>query len=146
MASKQVGKVMVRLVIPAGKASPSPPVGPALGAKGVKSMDFCKEFNAKTEHIEPGLPIPTKIHIAPDRSFTFAAKTPPVSYFLKKTAGIEKGSGKPGGAPIATVSVKHVYEIAKIKHIDSAHTNTSLESVVRGIIATAKTLGIKVVL
>ncbi len=81
-------------------------------------MDFCKEFNARTAHIEPGVPTPTLITIQPDRTFTFITKTPPVSYFLKKTAGIEKGSGTPGQAIIGTISLKHVYEIAKIKATD----------------------------
>ncbi|KAG5723590.1 hypothetical protein E4T56_gene18143 [Termitomyces sp. T112] len=109
---------VVRLLIPAGKAAPTPPVGPALGARGVKSMDFCKEFNAKTAHIEQGVPTPTLITVQPDRTFTFITKTPPAAYFLKKAAGIEKGTGKPGHVSNGTVSLKHVYEIAKIKSTD----------------------------
>lgn len=135
-----------RLLIPAGKASPQPPVGPALGAKGVKSIDFCKEFNARTAHIEPGLAIPTKIDIYPDRSFTFITKTPTTAHFIKKAAGIEKGSGKPGHSWVGTISVKHVYEIAKIKQADESMRDIPLESISRTIVATAKTLGIKVVL
>ncbi|GLB33622.1 putative ribosomal protein L11/L12 [Lyophyllum shimeji] len=106
-ASKAKAQV-VRLLIPAGKAAPTPPVGPALGARGVKSMDFCKEFNAKTAHLEQGVPTPTLITVQPDRSFTFITKTPPASYFLKKAAGIEKGTGKPGHEITGTISLKHV--------------------------------------
>ncbi|KAI0290192.1 ribosomal protein L11, N-terminal domain-containing protein [Multifurca ochricompacta] len=91
----------VRLLIAAGKAAPTPPVGPALGARGVRSMDFCKEFNARTAHISPGVPIPTMINIQPDRSFTFVTKTP-------TGAGIEKGTGRPGHETVGTVSLKHV--------------------------------------
>lgn len=109
-------------------------------------MDFCKEFNARTAHIEPGLAIPTKIIVAPDRSFTFTTKSPSTTYFLKKAAGIEKGTGKPGQETNGTISVKHIYEIAKIKHEDVKGMNMSLESMARCIVATAKTLGLKVVL
>ncbi|KAJ6629170.1 mitochondrial 54S ribosomal protein YmL19 [Mycena sp. CBHHK59/15] len=136
---------MVRLLIPAGKAAPTPPVGPALGARGVKSMDFCKEFNAKTAHLEPGVPIPTVIMVQPDRSFTFVTKTPTASYLLKRTAGIEKGTGKPGHEITATISLKHVYEIAKIKATDEHMTHLPLESVARMIVGSARTLGIQVV-
>lgn len=138
--------IMVKLLVPAGKASPSPPVGPALGAKGVKSMDFCKEFNARTAHIEPGLAIPTRIQILPDKSFTFVTKTPLTAYFLKKAAGIDKGSGKMGHGFIGTISVKHVYEIAKIKQSDPHMSSMSLEDISRAILGTASTLGVKVVL
>ena len=134
-----------RLLVPAGKAAPTPPVGPALGAKGVKSMDFCKEFNAKTAHIEPGLPVPTLITINPDRTFTFITKTPPTAHFLKKAAGIEKGTGKPGHSVAGTISVKHVYEIAKIKQTDEHMRHLPLESIARTIVGTSKTLGIEVV-
>jgi len=136
---------MVRLLVPAGKAAPTPPVGPALGAKGLKSMDFCKEFNARTAHIEPGLPIPTLIAISPDRTFTFATKTPPTAHFLKKAAGIEKGTGKPGHSVAGTISLKHVYEIAKIKQTDEHMRHLPLESIARTIVGTAKTLSIEVV-
>jgi len=109
-------------------------------------MDFCKEFNARTAHIEPGLAIPTQIQISPDKSFTFITKTPPTAYFIKKAAGIEKGSGKKGHGTIGTISVKHVYEIAKIKHTDLHMSNMSLEDICRAIVGTAETLGVKVVL
>ncbi|KDN43760.1 putative MRPL19-mitochondrial ribosomal protein, large subunit [Tilletiaria anomala UBC 951] len=106
---------LVKLLVPAGKASAQPPVGPALGAKGVKAMDFAKEFNARTGHFEPGIPIPTIVTIAPDRTFTFSTKTPPTSLLLKRAAGITTGSGKAGHELRGTISLKHIYEIAKIK-------------------------------
>ena len=134
-----------RLLIAAGKAAPTPPVGPALGARGVRSMDFCKEFNARTAHISPGVPIPTVINIHPDRSFTFVTKTPTVSYFLKKAAGIEKGTGRPGHETLGTVSLKHVYEIAKIKATDEHLKHLRLEAIASTIIGSARTLGVQVV-
>ena len=134
-----------RLLIPAGKAAPTPPVGPALGARGVKSMDFCKEFNAKTAHIAPGVPIPTLITVQPDRTFTFITKTPPASYFLKQAAGIEKGTGRPGHEVTGTISLKHVYEIAKIKATDEHMKTLPLESIARMIVGSAKSLGVQVV-
>jgi len=134
-----------RLLIAAGKAAPTPPVGPALGARGVRSMDFCKEFNARTAHISPGVPIPTVITIQPDRSFTFVTKTPTVSYFLKKAAGMEKGTGRPGHETMGTVSLKHVYEIAKIKAADEHLRHLRLEAIASTIIGSARTLGVQVV-
>ena len=108
-------------------------------------MDFCKEFNARTAHIEPGVPIPTLITIQPDRTFTFITKTPPTSYFLNKAAGIEKGTGKPGHEVVATLSLKHVYEIAKIKATDDHLKHLKLESIASTVIGTARSLGIQVV-
>lgn len=134
-----------RLLIGAGKASPSPPVGPALGARGVKSMDFCKEFNARTAHIEPGVPIPTMIRVQPDRSFTFVTKTPPTTYLLKQVAGLEKGPARPGHEILGTVSLKHVYEITKIKARDDHLKHLKLESIASTVIGTARTLGLQVV-
>ncbi|KAF8076202.1 mitochondrial 54S ribosomal protein YmL19 [Lyophyllum atratum] len=136
---------VVRLLIPAGKAAPTPPVGPALGARGVKSMDFCKEFNAKTAHIEQGVPTPTLITVQPDRSFTFITKTPPASYFLKKAAGIDKGAGKPGHEITGTLSLKHVYEIAKIKSTDEHMKHLPLESIARMVVGSARSLGVQVI-
>ncbi|KAH8106206.1 mitochondrial ribosomal protein L11 [Cristinia sonorae] len=136
---------VVRVLISAGKAAPTPPVGPILGARGVKSMDFCKEFNARTAHIESGVPTPTLITIQPDRTFTFVTKTPPTAYFLKKAAGIEKGTGKPGHEVVGTVSLKHVYEIAKIKATDEHLKHLRLEAIASTIIGTARTLGVQVV-
>ncbi|KAL0949613.1 hypothetical protein HGRIS_009659 [Hohenbuehelia grisea] len=144
--SKAAARVqVVRILIAAGKATPSPPVGPALGARGVKAMDFCKEFNARTAHVETGVPTPTLITIQPDRTFTFITKTPPTSYFIKKAAGIEKGSGRPGTEWLGTISLKHVYEIAKIKATDDHMKHLSLEAISRTIVGTARSNGIQVV-
>lgn len=134
-----------RLVIQAGKAAPTPPVGPALGARGVKSMDFCKEFNARTAHIEPGVPTPTLITVQPDRSFTFITKTPPTAYFLKKAAGVEKGAARAGQEITGTVSLKHIYEIAKIKSRDEHLKHLSLQSIASTVIGSARSIGIQVV-
>ena len=120
-------------------------MGPALGARGVKSMDFCKEFNARTLHIEPGVPVPTLITVQPDRTFSFITKTPPASYFLKKAAGIEKGTANPGHDIIGKVSLKHVYEIAKIKSTDEHMKILPLESIARMIVGSARSLGVQVV-
>ncbi|KAG2152037.1 ribosomal protein L11, RNA binding domain-containing protein [Suillus cothurnatus] len=136
---------LVRILIPAGKAAPTPPVGPALGARGVKSMDFCKQFNARTAHIEPGVPTPTLITVEPDRTFSFITKTPPTTYLLKKTAGIEKGTGRPGHEVTGTISLKHVYEVAKIKAKDTHLKHLKLESIASTVIGTAKSLGLQVV-
>lgn len=108
----------VRLLVPAGKASAQPPVGPALGAKGVKAMDFAKEFNARTAHLEVGIPTPALVTINPDRTFSFQIKTPPTSILLKRAAGIQTGAGKPGSEVAGTITMKHIYEIAKIKMQD----------------------------
>ncbi|PWN46921.1 ribosomal protein L11 [Violaceomyces palustris] len=110
---------LVKLMVPAGKASAQPPVGPALGAKGVKAMDFAKEFNARTAHLEPGIPIPAIVNIQPDRTFTFEIKTPPTSLLLKRAAGITSGSGKAGAEVSGSITLKHIYEIAKIKMQDA---------------------------
>ena len=134
-----------RILIQAGKAAPTPPVGPALGARGVKSMDFCKEFNARTAHIEPGVPIPTLITVQPDRTFTFVTKTPTVSYFVKKAAGIEKGTAKPGHNILGTISLKHIYEIAKIKATDEHLKHLPLESIARTVLGSARSCGVQVV-
>lgn len=134
-----------RIVVDAGKAAPTPPVGPALGARGVKSMDFCKEFNARTAHFQPGVPLPTFITVQPDRTFTFITKAPVTSYLLKKAAGIEKGAAKPGHEVTGTISLKHVYEIAKIKATDDTMKHLRLEAIASTIIGSAKTLGLQVV-
>ncbi|KZP24638.1 mitochondrial ribosomal protein L11 [Athelia psychrophila] len=143
--AKTASAQMVRLLIGAGKAAPTPPVGPALGARGVKSMDFCKEFNARTSHIEPGTPTPTIITVEPDRTFHFVTKTPPTTYFIKKAAGIEKGPAKPGHEILGTISLKHIYEIAKIKATDEHLKHLKLEAIASTVIGTAKTCGVQVV-
>ncbi|WVW85949.1 ribosomal protein L11 [Kwoniella bestiolae CBS 10118] len=137
---------LVKIVVGAGKATPTPPVGPALGARGVKAMDFCKEFNARTATYTQSIPIPTLITISPDRTFTFSTRTPPVSYLIKKTLGLEKGSGEAMGKPTGTkLSLKHVYEIAKIKAGDEDLGALGLERIARGIVGTARSLGVEVV-
>lgn len=141
----QAAEVFVKLLVGAGKASPSPPVGPALGARGVKSMDFCKQFNDKTKNIMTDTPLPTVITIKPDRTFTFVVKSPPTTYFLKKAAGITKGAQTPGTEVVGSVSLKHIYEIAKIKQQDANLKHLSLESISSSIIGVAKSVGIQVV-
>jgi len=116
MAKKIVG--YIKLQIPAGGAKPSPPVGPALGQRGLNIMEFCKAFNAATQNMEPGMPIPVVITAYGDRSFTFVSKTPPVSYFLKKAAGVPKGTQTPGRGTIGSVTLDQVREIAQQKMPD----------------------------
>ncbi|KAI8922788.1 mitochondrial ribosomal protein L11 [Entophlyctis helioformis] len=135
----------VRLLVGAGKAAPTPPVGPALGQKGVKSMDFCKLFNDQTKDLTPGIPITAIVTVNPDRSFTFVTKTPPTAWFLKQVTGIEKGSARPSETIVAEMSLKHVYEIAKIKAKDPGFVGVPLEKVCSRVIGTARGMGIKVV-
>jgi len=142
---------IVKLIVGAGQASPSPPVGPALGSKGVKSMDFCKEFNARTAHMTPGIPIPARVTVRPDRSFHFEIRTPTTSYLLLNSAGVElrknklKGTMNPGKESIGQISLKHVYEIAKIKQSELRLSGLSLEGLCKSVIAQAKTVGVTVV-
>ncbi|ODV96719.1 hypothetical protein PACTADRAFT_48537 [Pachysolen tannophilus NRRL Y-2460] len=139
--------VIIKLIVGAGQAAPSPPVGPALGSKGVKAIDFCKEFNARTATYEPGVPIPALVVVKPDRSFTFELKSPQTSFLLLKAAKLEKGAAKVGKnyKPIAEISLKHVYEIAKIKKTDQRHAKLEMENICKSIINTAKSMGIEVV-
>lgn len=132
----------IKLQIPAGKANPSPPVGPALGQRGVNIMEFCKAFNAATQQMEQGLPTPVVITVYSDRSFTFVTKTPPASVLLKKAAGIQSGSGTPNTKKVATLNVKQLEEIAKIKEPDL--TAADLMAAVRSIAGTARSMGIDV--
>lgn len=140
MAKKVVG--MVKLQIPAGNATPAPPVGPALGQAGVNIMEFCKSFNAKTQK-DAGLIIPVVITVYADKSFTFITKTPPASVLLKKAAGIEKGSGEPNRNKVGQVSKKQVQEIAQMKMQDlNANDAEAAMLIVAG---TARSMGIEVV-
>lgn len=140
MAKKVAG--FIKLQIPAGKANPSPPVGPALGQRGLNIMEFCKAFNAATQKAEPGSPIPVVITAYQDRTFTFTMRKPPVSYFLKKAANIKKGSQAPGKSTAGSVSMQQIEEVAKEKMEDlNAHTLESAASMVRG---TALAMGLKV--
>ena len=132
----------IKLQIQAGKANPSPPVGPALGQRGVNIMEFCKAFNAATQHLEPGLPTPVVITVYSDRSFTFITKTPPASVLLKKAAGIQSGSATPNANKVAKLQRAQLEEIAKIKEPDL--TAGSLEAAVRSIAGTARSMGIEV--
>jgi len=130
----------IKLQVSAGTANPSPPIGPALGQKGVNIMEFCKLFNKKTENIEKGLPIPVIITVYSDRSFTFITKTPPASVLLKKLSGIKKGSSKNKLQTIGTINRSQIQEIAKIKHDDM--TGSNIESMIRSIEGTAKSMGL----
>lgn len=132
----------IKLQIPAGKANPSPPVGPALGQRGVNIMEFCKAFNASTQNMEQGLPTPVVITVYSDRSFTFITKTPPASVLLKKAAGLQKGSGKPNTEKVAKLQRAQLEEIAKTKEPDL--TAGSLDAAVRSIAGTARSMGIEV--
>ncbi|AYN24462.1 50S ribosomal protein L11 [Buchnera aphidicola] len=130
----------IKLQVAAGMANPSPPIGPALGQKGVNIMDFCKLFNTKTENIEKGLPIPVIITVYSDRSFTFITKTPPASVLLKKAAGIKSGSSKPKTEIKGKITKLQVEEIANIKKNDM--TGSNIHSMIRSIEGTAKSMGL----
>ena len=141
MAKKVQG--YIKLQVPAGSANPSPPIGPALGQQGLNIMEFCKAFNARTQDLEKGMPIPVVITAYSDRSFTFETKTPPASYFLKKAAGLPKGSKTPGLALAGRVTMAQVKEIAQKKMIDlNAH---DLEAACQMIIGSARSMGLEVV-
>ncbi len=132
----------VKLQVPAGKANPSPPVGPALGQHGVNIMEFCKAFNAHTQGLEPGLPTPVVITVFADRSFTFITKTPPASVLLRKALGLEKGSSTPNSHKMGRVTREQLETIAKTKEPDL--TAASLEGALRTIGGTARSMGIEV--
>ena len=132
----------IRLQVPAGKANPSPPVGPALGQHGVNIMEFCKAFNADTQSMEAGMPIPVVITVYSDRSFTFVKKTPPAAVLLRKAAKIEKGSAVPNATKVGKVTRAQVEEIAKLKTPDL--TAADLEAAVRTIAGSARSAGIDV--
>jgi large subunit ribosomal protein L11 len=132
----------IKLQVPAGSANPSPPIGPALGQQGVNIMEFCKQFNAQTQKMEKGLPIPVIITVYSDRSFTFVMKTPPASVLIRKALGIEKGSGTPNSAKVGKISRKQLEEIAKTKTPDL--TAADLEAAVRTVAGTARSMGVDV--
>jgi len=132
----------IKLQVPAGQANPSPPVGPALGQRGVNIMEFCKAFNAQTQGLEAGLPTPVVITVYSDRSFTFVTKTPPAAVLLRKAAGISKGSSTPNSKKVGTVTREQVEEIARTKLPD---LNTAdLESAVRTVAGSARSMGLNV--
>ena len=132
----------IKLQVAAAKANPSPPVGPALGQHGVNIMEFCKQFNAQTQKLEKGLPIPVIITVYSDRSFTFIMKTPPASVLIRKAIGIEKGSGVPNTQKVGRISRKLLEEVAKTKTPDL--TAADLEAAVRTIAGTARSMGVDV--
>ncbi len=140
MAKKIIG--YIKLQIPAGKANPSPPVGPALGQRGLNIMEFCKAFNAATQGMEPGLPIPVVITAFADKSFTFVMKTPPASILLKKAAGLQKGSANPLTNKVGTVTRAQLEEIATTKEPDL--TGADLDARVRTIAGSARSMGLDV--
>ena len=132
----------IKLQVPAGQANPSPPVGPALGQHGVNIMEFCKAFNAQTQGVEPGLPIPVIITVYADRSFTFISKTPPAAVLLRKAAGVPKGSGEPNMEKVGKVNRAQLEEIATTKMPDL--TAADMDAAVRTIAGTARSMGIEV--
>jgi len=140
MAKKIVG--FIKLQVPAGKANPSPPIGPALGPRGLNIMEFCKAFNAQTQGMEPGMPIPVVITAFADKSFTFVMKTPPATYLIKKAAGIQKGSPKPHTDKVGKLTRKQAEEIATIKKADL--TAADMDAAVRTVAGSARSMGITV--
>lgn len=143
MTSRTV-KQVIKMTLPAGKAAPAPPVGPRLGQMGVNIMQFCKDFNAATAAYVDGIPLTTKVIAYTDRSASFKIRSPPVSYLLKRAAGVTKGATNPGHESVGSVSLKHVYEIAKIKQKDRHLAHLQLEALCKSILSTAKTCGIQV--
>jgi large subunit ribosomal protein L11 len=140
MAKKVQG--YVKLQVPAGQANPSPPIGPALGQQGVNIMEFCKQFNAQTQNVEKGLPIPVVITVYSDRSFTFIMKTPPASVLIRKALGLEKGSGTPNTSKVGSISRAQLEEIARTKTPDL--TAADLDAAVRTIAGSARSMGVDV--
>ena len=141
MAKKIVG--FIKLQIPAGKANPSPPVGPALGQRGLNIMEFCKAFNAATQKMEPGMPIPVVITAYADRTFSFVTKMPPVSYFIIKASGLPKGSKEPGRSKVGKITKAQVKEIAE-KKLPDLNCST-VESAMNMVMGQARSMGIEVV-
>jgi large subunit ribosomal protein L11 len=139
MAKKVV--TFIKLQVPAGKANPSPPVGPALGQHGVNIMEFCKTFNAETQGMEAGMPVPVVITVYSDRSFTFIKKTPPAATLLMKAAGLKKGSGEPNTEKVGKVTRAQLEEIAKAKEPDL--TAADMDAAVRTIAGSARSMGIE---
>jgi large subunit ribosomal protein L11 len=142
MAKKVVG--YIKLQVPAGKANPSPPIGPALGQRGLNIMEFCKAFNAQTQGMEVGMPIPVIITAFGDRTFTFVTKTPPVTYFLKKAAGLQSGSQTPGKTgPVGKVTIEQCRQIAEQKMKDL--NAIDVDGATRMIVGSARSMGLEVV-
>ncbi|MCX7158836.1 MAG: 50S ribosomal protein L11 [Proteobacteria bacterium] len=140
MAKKIIG--FIKLQVPAGKANPSPPIGPALGQRGLNIMEFCKAFNAQTQKVEPGLPLPVVITAFADKSFTFIIKTPPVTVLIKKAAGLDKGSPRPHTDKVGKITKKQVEDIAKVKMPDLNAAN--LDAAMRTVAGSARSMGVVV--
>ncbi len=140
MAKKIVG--FIKLQVPAGKANPAPPIGPALGQRGLNIMEFCKAFNAQTQNIEPGLPIPVVITAYADKSFTFVMKTPPATILIKKALNTQKGSATPNLTKVGTLTREQAEEIARTKEPDL--TAADMDAAVRTIAGTARSMGVNV--
>ncbi len=140
MAKKIIG--YIKLQVPAGKANPSPPIGPALGQRGLNIMEFCKAFNAKTQQMEPGLPIPVVITAFADKSFTFVMKTPPATILIKKAIKLDKGSPRPHTDKVGVITRAQLEEIAKMKEPDLTAAN--MDAAVRTIAGTARSMGVTV--
>ncbi|GBG83964.1 hypothetical protein CBR_g37836 [Chara braunii] len=148
MAQQQGAKravTTIRLIINAGQAKPAPPVGPALGQHGLNLMGFCKEFNARTQQMKPDVPVPVTVTAYADRTFDFQIRSPSPMYFLKRAAGINRCAKSPGHDAAGTVTLKHIYEIAKIKQQDPDCQYLSLKGICTSLIGTARSMGIKVV-
>ena len=145
MAKKATKRIVgyIRLQVPAGQANPSPPIGPALGQAGLNIMEFCKAFNAETDKLEPGMPIPVVITSYGDRTFTFITKTPPASFYLKKAARLPKAAQEPGKETVGTVTMKQIRQIAEKKMVDLNTTN--MDAACRMIAGSARSMGIEVV-
>ena len=141
MAKKIAG--YVRLQVPAGQANPSPPIGPALGQAGLNIMEFCKAFNAETQNLEPGMPIPVVITAYQDRTFSFVSKTPPASYLLKKAAGLDKAAETPGKETVGQVTMAQVRAIAERKMVDL--NANDMEAACKTIAGSARSMGIEVI-
>jgi large subunit ribosomal protein L11 len=141
MAKKVTG--YIKLQVPAGKANPSPPIGPALGQRGLNIMEFCKAFNAATQGMEPGMPIPVVITAYADRTFTFVTKTPPASYFLRRAAGLDKGGATPGRSSAGRVTMAQVREIAEAKMQDL--NANDVDAAMRMVMGSARSMGLEVV-
>lgn len=145
MSAPKVVAATIRLTVPAGGARPAPPVGPALGQYRLNLMAFCKDFNARTQKYKPETPMAVTITAYKDNTFEFTVKSPSVSWYLKKAAGVESGSSRPGHVTVSSLSVRHVYEIAKVKQSDPYLQNMPLESISKSITGTANSMGIKIV-